>query len=49
LTRLLELKFGQLPTDVVARVRNASSHELDRWTDRILTAASIEELFGDGA
>jgi hypothetical protein len=46
-TRLLRVKFGEVPADLVARLRPASVDELDRWIARILVAASIEELFAE--
>lgn len=45
LTKLITLKFGALAPDVAARVASASSEEIDRWAERILTAGSIDEVF----
>ena len=42
----LRLKFGELSPDVRARVENATGDDLDLWAERILTAATLEELFG---
>jgi hypothetical protein len=47
LLRLITRRFGAPTDDVVARVRAASPAELDRWTDRILDAGSIDELLAD--
>ncbi|MFE3546474.1 Rpn family recombination-promoting nuclease/putative transposase [Nocardia sp. NPDC059177] len=44
LLRLLGCKFGDVPGSVSTRVRSASIAELDRWTERILTATTIEEV-----
>ena len=44
LSKQMQLKFGALPADVAERVRTASSEELDRWAERILAAASIEDV-----
>ncbi|MFD4456895.1 Rpn family recombination-promoting nuclease/putative transposase [Nocardia sp. NPDC058480] len=43
LIRLLGHKFGEVPEWAIARVRSASAAELDRWTDQILTATSVED------
>lgn len=48
LTRLLRLRFGELPETVPARIASASLDELERWTDHILTAADLDDVFGDG-
>ena len=42
----VQLKFGELSPDVRARVENATGEDLDLWAERILTAATLEELFG---
>jgi predicted transposase/invertase (TIGR01784 family) len=39
-------KFGALDDDVVARVRGASPDQLARWAAPVLTASSLEDLFG---
>jgi len=41
LIKQLQLKFGDLPEAVVARVELASIEDLDRWAERILNATSI--------
>lgn len=43
--RLIGLKFGPPEPGVEDRVRAASVSELDRWTERVLFAASSKELF----
>ena len=45
LLRQLALRFGTIDAATVARVRAARPEELDRWVDRVLTAASLDELF----
>ena len=40
----LKLKFRKLPAGTTARVRNASNEELDRWTERVLTASTLAEV-----
>jgi len=48
LLRLLARRFGVLPAEVEARLREASSDELDRWTDRVLDAPTLEAVFAGG-
>ncbi|HEU4418657.1 MAG TPA: Rpn family recombination-promoting nuclease/putative transposase [Planctomycetota bacterium] len=45
LLTLMEQRFGQLPAAVVERVENATSAELERWTLRLLTSATLSEMF----
>lgn len=47
LLRLITRRFGTPDGTVVARVRSASPTELDRWTERILDADTIAELFAE--
>ena len=44
LLKLLRLKFGRLPAGTTSRVRTASETELERWTERVLTASSLADL-----
>ena len=44
LTRLLTRRFGPLPGDATARIRHADRTTLERWTDRILTAPSLDDV-----
>jgi hypothetical protein len=44
LIRQLNLKFGPLSASALARVQAASSEDLERWTDRVLTAASLDDV-----
>lgn len=47
LLRQLRLKFPEaVSVDVEARVRNASTAELDVWTDRILFAETLDGVIG---
>jgi predicted transposase/invertase (TIGR01784 family) len=46
LQRLLARRFGKLPTWVLQELENASAETLETWADNILTASSLEELFG---
>ena len=45
LLRLLELRFGPLNETSGARVRRADAETLLRWGEKVLTAASLEEIF----
>jgi hypothetical protein len=47
LLRMLHKRFAPLSPIIDARVRIASITELDRWTDRILEAATIDEVLAD--
>ncbi len=47
LLRQITRRFGKPEPDVVERVRNGAPEELDRWLDRILDAASVDELLAD--
>ena len=47
LLRLIARRFGAPDADIAERVRSATLDELDRWTDRILDARSLGELFAD--
>jgi hypothetical protein len=43
--RLLTRRFGALPDAIASRVARASRSELERWSDRILDAASLDDVF----
>jgi hypothetical protein len=47
LERQIGLKFGGVDDATRTRLANASAEELALWTDRILSAQSLEELFAD--
>jgi len=42
--KLLQLKFRDRPPDARDRIESADSVELDRWTERVLTAELLGEL-----
>ena len=44
LSRLLQLKFGDLPETLQQRLAQASEAELDLWAERILFADSLEQV-----
>ena len=47
LLRQLQRRFGDLPAAIEQRVHNAKPELLVRWTDRILDAQSLDDVFGD--
>ena len=47
LLRLITKRFGDPDVDVVDRVHSGTNEQLDRWIDRILDAASLDELFAE--
>ncbi|MBK8097437.1 MAG: DUF4351 domain-containing protein [Planctomycetes bacterium] len=46
LLRQLMRRFGELPPELVHRIRIATQAELDLWNDRSQRAPSLEEVFG---
>jgi hypothetical protein len=46
LMRQLTRRFGTLSTAVTQRINAASTAELERWTERILDADSLDAVFG---
>jgi hypothetical protein len=42
--KLLTLKFGAPTAETTARVQQASAEELDRWAERLLNAASLDDV-----
>lgn len=44
LQRQLTLKFGELPADVLTRLASATEADLARWSERILSASSLEQV-----
>jgi hypothetical protein len=45
LLRLLQRRFGALRADVVKRVEAANLELLDRWSERLFDATSLDEVF----
>ncbi|MGI9251516.1 MAG: Rpn family recombination-promoting nuclease/putative transposase [Pseudohongiellaceae bacterium] len=41
----VQVRFGSVPQDVDVRIDQASPEEIRGWAERILTAASLEEMF----
>jgi hypothetical protein len=46
LLRQLRARFGELPPAIVARVEAAEPEVLEAWGERVLTAQSLDEVFG---
>ncbi|MDU9049242.1 MAG: DUF4351 domain-containing protein [Candidatus Electrothrix sp. Rat3] len=47
LLRLLRKRFGDLPGWAEERLRLASSAMLETWSERILTASTLDEVFSE--
>jgi hypothetical protein len=45
LTRLLRARFGELDAAAESRIATATAEELDRWVDRVIVAARIDDVF----
>ena len=45
LQKLLQVKFGSLPNSISQRIQAASSEELLYWSERLLSANSLAEIF----
>jgi hypothetical protein len=46
LLRQMRRRFGELPPATVARVEAAEPEVLDAWGEQVLTAQSLDEVFG---
>ena len=46
LVQVLTIKFGTLPDEVTAKIRAASSGQLQEWTARAVTAGKLDEVIG---
>ncbi len=47
LHKLLQRRFGCLPDWAEARLRAATADDLDAWTDSVIDAGSVLDVFGD--
>jgi hypothetical protein len=45
LLRQLRVRFGNVTPEVEARIGSASEAELETWSERVLTVASLDEIF----
>ena len=44
LLKLLRTRFGEVPDGTVARIQSADDQELDTWIDRVITAATLDDV-----
>lgn len=47
LLKLLRIRFGELPDDVVAFVSQSFPEELEQYVERLVTATTLAEVFGE--
>lgn len=47
LAKLLGLKFGEVPEWALSHLRLALEPALEHWTERVLTAATLDEVFAE--
>jgi predicted transposase YdaD len=47
LLRQLRLRFGALPEDVTARLKAADAETLLRWSERVLSASTLDAVFAE--
>lgn len=47
LRRQLTLRYGDLSSEITARIDEAPVDQLDRWLDRIVIASTLDEVFAD--
>jgi len=47
LLRQLEKKFKVIPSDIKQRLEEADGEQILEWSERILTAADLGDIFGD--
>jgi hypothetical protein len=45
--RLLRLRFGSLPTGVLERIEAADGPSIERWSERLLTAQRLSDVFDE--
>ena len=45
ITRLLERRFGKLPRPLLMRLEQATLPELEHWSEELLTAGCLEDVF----
>jgi Domain of unknown function (DUF4351) len=49
LLRQLHARFGELPTATVARVEAAELADLEQWSERVLVAQTLADVFDNRA
>ena len=47
LLRQLRLRFGALPEEVMARINAADAETLLHWSERILSASTLDAVFAE--
>ena len=47
LLRLLNRRFNEVPDALVLRIETATTEQLDRWTERLIDASVITDVFND--
>jgi flagellar biosynthesis/type III secretory pathway protein FliH len=47
LERQLSKRFGPLTEDTRARLRNATTEQIEIWAERVLDAKTLEDVFGE--
>ncbi|KYG06002.1 hypothetical protein BE21_37285 [Sorangium cellulosum] len=47
LLRLLALRFGELPEPIEARIRAADAGQIEGWTERVLTAPTLDDVLNE--
>ena len=47
LMHLLEKKFGEIPLDIVSQINHANEKQILQWSERILTADNLGDIFGN--
>ena len=45
LVHMLTVKFGPLPDDVLQKVHAAASSQVEAWTERAVTAETLNQVF----
>lgn len=45
LQRLLVKRFGPLPSAILVRISDADRTQLELWCDRVLDAATLDDVF----
>ncbi|WP_437755599.1 hypothetical protein [Sorangium sp. So ce1389] len=45
--KLLRLRFGELPEQVVARVRAADAAQIEGWIERVITSPTLDDVLTD--
>ena len=45
LAHMLTVKFGPLPENVASKIRDASASQVEAWTERAVTADTLDQVF----